>query len=276
MTKLIAVLLLVIASALPAVAASSPEETYRKATSLLVGNNPSLTDRSDALNLLQLAAEDGFAPAQTALGTVLEAGALGTQDTQKAIDWYTRAANQGDWIAQLSLGRIYFRGLAVPRDASAARKWFLLAAASGDGVSTYYLGRLSDEGAENPNYQEAAKWYLQAAEAGNPFAQERLARLWLKGLIGSGSKQEAYTWLLVSVELGNSHALGALQSMESDIGKNSADAARREALDIRDRILARQTGPCGTWDGQVAESPIPPPLRLQPSCEMLKTGSLAR
>src|SRR5260370_13206778 len=276
-TKRIVVLpmFLGLALSLFALPVSSPEENYVKAESLLLGNNVSLTDRSDALNLLQLAAEDGFAPAQTALGTVLETGALGAQDAQKAIDWYTKAANQGDWIAQLSLGRIYFRGFAVPRDASTARKWFLLAAASGDAVSAYYLGRLSDEGAGNPNYQEAAKWYLQAAEAGNPFAQERLGRLWLKGLVGSGSKQEAYVWLLVSVEFGNRHSSLTLQSMEGDIGKNGADAARRQALEIRDRILARRTSQCATWDGQYDDPPTPPPLQVQPACESLKADTSA-
>jgi TPR repeat protein len=258
-----------------ALPASSPEEKYRKAMSLLVGNNPSLEDRDDALNLLRSAADQGFAPAQTALGTAYELGTLSSADIQRAIDWYNKAADQGEWIAQFSLGRIYFYGFGVPRDAAAARKWFALAAVSGGGASAYYLGRLFDEGEQAADYSQAAKWYRQSAEKGNPFAQERLGQLWLKGLVGSGSRQEAYAWLLVAVEFGNSHALQALQSMEGDIGKSGADAARRQALEIRDRVLVYRERACGPWDGQYADLPTPPPLALQFSCRAMNPGSAA-
>jgi TPR repeat protein len=241
----------------------------------LLLSNASLTDHGDAAALLQSAADAGFAPAQTALATAYEHGSLGTPDIQLAIQWYTRAANQGDWIAQLSLGRILFRGSAVPRDTSAAKRWFVQAAASGDGASALYLGRLYDEGEATTNYPEAAKWYRQSAEAGNPFAQERLALLLLKGLFGPSNKPEAYAWLLVAVEFGNHRALQELQSMESDIGKTGADAARRQALEMRDQILGKIARDCGRWDGQYADSPTPPPLRSQPSCERLKHEAAA-
>src|SRR5260370_16692848 len=119
-----------LALSLFALPVSSPEENYLKAASLLLGNNVSLTDRSDALNLLQLAAEDGFAPAQTALGTVLETGALGAQDPQKAIDWYTKAANQADWILKLSFVPIYFRRFPFPPNPPPPRTRFILCAHS--------------------------------------------------------------------------------------------------------------------------------------------------
>jgi len=276
-TRRIVLLLLFLAFALSvfALPASSPGEKYRKAMSLLVGNNPNLEDRNDAFNLLRSAADQGFAPAQTSLGTAYELGTLSAPDIQRAIDWYTKAANQGDWIAQFSLGRIYFSGVGVPRDATEARKWFAWAAISGDGGSAHYLGRLFDEGEPAADYSQAAKWYRQSAEKGNPFAQERLGQLWLKGLVGSGSRQEAYAWLLVAVEFGNSHALQALQSMESDIGKSGADAARKQALEIRDRILGYRERACGQWDGQYADLPTPPPLELQFSCRTINPGSAA-
>src|SRR5260370_36927014 len=92
-TKRIVVLpmFLGLALSLFALPVSSPEENYLKAASLLLGDNVSLTDRSDALNLLQLPAEDGFAPAQTALGPVLETGPLGTQNIHKGTDAATKA-----------------------------------------------------------------------------------------------------------------------------------------------------------------------------------------
>jgi TPR repeat protein len=256
--------------------ASSPEENYRRAMSLLVGNSLNLTDRSEVLSLLQLAAERNFAPAQTALGTAYERGTLGTQDIHQAIEWFTRAGGQGDWIAQLSLGVIFFKGVSVPRDTSAAKKWLTLAAASGDGAAAFYLGRLQDEGGGAiTNYPEAINWYRLAALAGNPFAQERLASMLLKGLGGSRKPAEAYMWLLVAVELGNHRALQSLQSMEGDLGKAGADAVRRQALELRDRILGNIPRECSGWDGQYSDSPTPPPLRSQSLCEKVKQESAA-
>jgi TPR repeat protein len=276
MTRRIAVLLFFLTFQVPLFAASAftPEESYRRAMSLLLANNLNLTDRSEALNLLQSAADRNFAPAQTALGTAYERGTLGTPDVQQAIHWFTKAADQGDWIAQLSLGLIFFKGLTVVRDTSAAKRWFALGAASGDGASAFYLGRLFDEGGgSTTNYPEAIKWYRQAAEAGNPFAQERLAVMLLKGLGAPRNPHEAYVWLLVAVELGNHRALQPLQSMEADLGKTSADNARKLAMELRDRILGSIPRECSGWDGQYADSPTPPPLRSQALCEKVMRES---
>lgn len=249
--------------ALFGVPASSPEEDYRRAMSLLLGNNQSQSDRDDALGLLRSAAGQGFVPAQTALGSLFEA-----QDIQKAIWWYTKAAEKNDWIAQFSLGRIYFKGAVVVRDVSTANKWLTLAAATGDGGSAFYLGLLNDEGQGTAtNYAEAAKWYRQSAEAGNPFAQEKLALLLLRGLGGRHNPQEAYVWLLVATELGNRRAAQRLQSMEGDIGRNGSEAARRQALEVRDRILSNTQRGCNGWEDQYSDMPTPPPLELQVNCE---------
>src|SRR5260370_41599533 len=101
-------LLLATSITAPAMATATAEEQYRNAISLLLGQNGSQSDRSDALNLLRSAANQDFVPAQTALGTAYEQGVLTMQDIQQAIGWYTKAANQGDWIAQFALGPSYF------------------------------------------------------------------------------------------------------------------------------------------------------------------------
>jgi TPR repeat protein len=274
MLRRIAVLLALCASSISllAVPPASPEEDYRRAMSLLFGNNQRLADRDDALNLLRSAAGQGFVPAQTALGSLYEA----THDIQQAIRWYTEAAGKNDWIAQFSLGRIYFKGTVVIRDVSAAKKWLALAAASGDGGSAFYLGMLNDEGQGTAtNYAEAAKWYRQSAEAGNPFAQEKLAILLLKGLGGEHNPQEAYVWLLVASELGNRQAEQRLQFMEGDIGRNGAEAARRQALDVRDRILSSVQRACGSWADQYFDMPAPPPLASQIACETTTSKAAA-
>lgn len=65
---------------------ASPKENYQRAVSLLFAGNPSQEDRDDAFNLLRAAADKGYAPAQTVLGSAYECGTLGTPDIQKAIE----------------------------------------------------------------------------------------------------------------------------------------------------------------------------------------------
>jgi TPR repeat protein len=258
--------------------AATPEEQYRRAMSLLLANNNSQVDLNDALNLLRLSADQGYAPAQTALGTAYERGFVVISDTQRAIDWYKKAAEQGDWVAQFSLGYIYLAGTPVARDVQEAKKWLTRAAADPhDSGASYLLGTLYDVGQGTAtDYPAAAKWYRQSAERGNPFAMENLAVLLLKGVAGpSGlqSKEEAYTFLLVAVGLGNRYASQRLASMESDLGISGAAAARRKALDKRDLILDFRSQTCGRWDEQYGHTPFTPPLNIQMQCEPLSSSA---
>lgn len=248
---------------------SNPREQYKQAMGLLLGNNKNQSDQSDALRLFRLAADQGYGPAETALGAIYESGDLVTRDILQAVRWYTKAADQGDWIAQLSLGRLYFFGDGVPRDIAAAKKWLQRAAESGDGGAAFYLARLSDAGeGTTTNYAEALRWYKQSAEAGNPFAQQKLASLLLSGQGGPRDAQQAYTWLLVASQFGNHAVDGQLQSMESDLGKTAADAVRLEAVNLHDDVARnRSRGECNGWPGQYSQSPTAPPLLFQSACE---------
>lgn len=252
-------------------AKSSPAEQYRKAMSLLIAN-ASQADQNDALDQLRLAADQGYAPAESSLGTIYQQGLIVAQDVPTAITWFKKAADQGDWIAQFSLGRIYFFGGPVPSDTATARRWFEQAAADPrDSGASFYLGLLNDEGQGTPtNYPLAAKWYRQSAERGNPFAMERLALLLLKGVAGTSgqaSREEAYVFLLVAADLGNHHSDLQVSSIEADLGKNGADSARRKALDLRDRVLGYAGQKCNGWEGQYSQSPTSPPLTIQEQCE---------
>jgi TPR repeat protein len=141
------------------------------------------------------------------------------------------------------------------------------AAAAQDSGSSFFLGLLNDRDVANsPDYAEAAKWYRLSAERGNPYAQERLAQLLLEGLGVKQNRQEAYAWLLVAVELGNSQAQPRLLSMESDLGQMGADAARKQALEMHERILGYTRKECAGWDGQYSNAPTVPPLNNQLSC----------
>ena len=252
---------------------TQPDQQYRKAIGLLALGNPTRQEHDDALKMLRAAADQKYAPAQTALATVYERGNLSDQDMHLALNWYEAAANQGDWIAQLSLGRIYFLGRGgVDRNTTKAQKWLQMAADSGDAAAAFYLGLLNDEGQDTPiDFTEAAKWYLRAAAAGNPLAQERLALILLTGK-GVGTKRDtdsAYAWMLVSASFGNHNVDNQLQSIETDLGINGADAVRAKALALRNEVLEKLAGnACNGWPGQFTGSPEPPPLSFQLTCEL--------
>jgi TPR repeat protein len=247
------------------------EDQYRLAMSLLLADNPNQSDRDQAVALLRAAASRNYAPAETALGTIYQQGILVTKEASQAILFYRKAADQGDWIAQFSLGRIYFLGLGTATDTAAAKKWFTQAVGAGDSGSAFFLGLLNDHDLGNPpDYVDAARWYRFAAERGNPFAQERLARLLLEGRGVKQNRQEGYAWLLMAVEFGNDQARKKLSAMEGDLGKLGSDAARKQALEMRERILGYTRNDCAAWDGQYGESPTAPPLNSQLSCQRIK------
>ena len=249
---------------------AAPKEKYRQALGLLTGSATAQADRDQAMSLLQSAAEHGYAPAQTALGTIYaRAGGAVPRDMAKAVEWFTKAAEHDDWIAQLALGRIYFMGDGVPQDSARARQWLFRAAATGDGVSAWYLGVLYDGrlGA-TADRSEAARWYRQSAEAGNPYAQEKLANLYYKGLGVGQDQKEAYIWYLVAEGFGNSAASIRVNSIDLDLSPMTVKATREAAGEQRRHIMDRKAkNPCSGWPGEYDLRPTAPPLAYLAVCE---------
>ena len=76
-----------------------------------------------------MAAEQGIAPAQYALGQMYLNGEGVKPRVEKAVLWYTRAATQGLVEAQADLGYLYAtRKNTIPQDTLNAYKWLALAA----------------------------------------------------------------------------------------------------------------------------------------------------
>lgn|GEM_PF-872355 len=272
-----AIFLLMLLGPSQVLASTTPEEQYRKALGFLLTPSPTLQDRDEALKLLRTAGDQKYVPAATALGTIYDRSSVAVRDLPQAVSWYEKAAKEGDWIAQLALGRIYFVGDGVARDTSLAKKWLRMAADSGDAGAAFYMGLLNDAGQGTAtNYEEAAKWYRQAAESGNSFAQQKLAQLLLNGISVTRDQQQAYMWLLVASGFGNHSVDGQLRSIEADLGMSGADAARQQAVSLREQILQRVgRNACNGWQGQFAELPEPPPLLFQMACENLKQSTTA-
>src|SRR5882757_4588477 len=94
---------------------SSPEALYEHGLDAISGANTSRNDH-DAIEYFRQSAEQGYAPAQVALGYLLDTGTLMAGSQTQAIDWYKKAASQGDMLASWVLGRRYYLGGGVPQD----------------------------------------------------------------------------------------------------------------------------------------------------------------
>jgi TPR repeat protein len=100
-------------------------------------------DPGQAVRLLERAAGQDYAPAQTNLGYVYAAGLTGAPDYAEAARWLAAAAGHEDARAQLNLGALYLRGQGVARDpVRAVRSYAAAACATEAEVRTLALGHL--------------------------------------------------------------------------------------------------------------------------------------
>ena len=107
-----------------------------------------------------------------------ENGKGASQDDKTAVKWYRLAAEQGDAFGQNALGNMYDTGRGVPKDDKESAKWRTLAAEQGNSQSQYNLGVMYEKGRGVPqNDKTAVKWYTLAGEQGDANAQRSLKRL---------------------------------------------------------------------------------------------------
>jgi len=93
-----------------------------------------------AYQLYQLAAQQGHARAQDALGCCYEHGEGVKSNHIKAFSWFKRAALQGNPDAQYNLGATFYKGKGVSQNFEDAVAWWHLAAAQGNPNALYKLG----------------------------------------------------------------------------------------------------------------------------------------
>ena len=79
----------------------------------------------------RMAAEQGYASAQSILGNMYLMGEGVSGDAAEAVRWYRMAAEQGYASAQFNLGLMYDNGVGVLEDARLAHMWYNIAGANG-------------------------------------------------------------------------------------------------------------------------------------------------
>jgi uncharacterized protein len=252
-----------VASFTQTTAGPSPEQLYDKGMNALIGSGPSHSDLN-ATQYLRRSAELGYAPAQVVLGYLFETGNVLTRDPGQAADWYKKAAEQDDVLGEELLGRIIFSGEANVRDLNEAEKWLRKAASHDDPFSEYLLGMVR---LERNDYSHAAEWFGKAANQGLPQAQQQLGELLRQGQGVNSDKFEAYVWLLISFDAGNTKVATNLEQLEAELGSNQVEraksAARERESSVTRSVVARG---CTGWPGEFDALPSPPPPDLHRFC----------
>lgn len=131
----------------------------------LISNVPLDVSRFEMMSISELTARanTGNDHAQFYLAKRLHKGMGVTQDTQKALEWYTKAAQQNVTPAQLNLGLMYAKGDGVAVNEAQARYWLERAAKRGDNRASYTLAMIDEK---QRNLVDAYKWYDLAARDG--------------------------------------------------------------------------------------------------------------
>lgn len=132
-----------------------------------------------ALPLLKASAEQGFAPAQYAWGSLFDSGLhVGRVQPAEAVKWFCRAAEQDHLQAQVECGTAYLLGRGVPRDEARSAQWYLKAAEQGDVGAQYIIASFYEKGHGVASDADAAlRWYARAARQGDPAAAAKAREL---------------------------------------------------------------------------------------------------
>ena len=90
-------------------------------------------DYQEALKWFRLAANQGYAGAQSSIGVMYAKGEGVSQNYEEALKWFRLAAEQGIASTQAVLAAMYYDGKGVPQDYIQAHKWLNLAASQATG-----------------------------------------------------------------------------------------------------------------------------------------------
>ena len=125
-------------------------------------------DEREAVRLLTLAAQQGWADAQLNLGVRYLHGSGVGADVDEAIAYFSAAAEQGHAVAQFSLSCFCEAGEFVPRDLERARHFNHLAAAQGHAQALDRARDLEYSALLDRHHRESLEALPPSAQPGSP------------------------------------------------------------------------------------------------------------
>ena len=163
--------------------------------------------------------------AQAFLANMYRTGRGVEKDLTEAAKWFRKAAEKDSAWAAWQLGAMYEKGEGVDKDLKEAEALYRKAAEQGSSMGKFFLGalyygralRMDDATKKTSNqrsretiqdYTQAARWFREAAESGEPGAQDSLGDMHLEGRGMPSDYKEALRWFRRSANQG--HAAGQL------------------------------------------------------------------
>lgn len=169
-------------------------------------------DSARAAHWLGKAQASGDVMAGGLLGVLLENGDGVAKDPQRAFALYRAAAEAGHREAQFNLARAYQFGIGTSVDNVKSTQQYLKSALAGYPAAKVNLAQAYRKGRGVPvDEVEAFKWFESAAKDGVALAQEN----WGLWLYNHGRVDEAVVWLQKAADQGDARAAGALETIRA-------------------------------------------------------------
>ncbi len=174
----------------------NPQAAYELGALLLVGGKDVPRDRDGAKAQFERAAAQNQPAALYNLGVMALDASNGVKpDFATAAQYFLRAANAGSEDGAYSYGVMLREGKGVPQNLAESAKWLKRASDAGviAGEVEYAIMLFNGEGA--PKDEAGAVAILRVAAAkGNPIAQNRLAHLYVDGVVVGRDLGKAAAW----------------------------------------------------------------------------------
>lgn len=210
-------------------------------------------DLNGAFRSFRIAAEQGFAPAQSLLAEMYRKGEGTPKNDAEALKWYRLAAAKGWAYAQYNLGRVYQTGEGSPKSVVEALRWYRLAAEQGLPIAQNNLGAMYHNGEGIPqSSSEALKWYRLAADQGYVLAQLNLGAMYAVGWGVPENHVEAMKWYDLAAAQGEEWSARVKELVRETIYLSPSDLTSIDLASLPDEI--RVGGLVQNWkaDGLLA------------------------
>ena len=190
----------------------------------------------------RLAAEQGNASGQWALGSMYDFGEGVAENKVEAVKWYRLAAEQGNADAQNNLGVIYFDAAKSEKDFGKAFQLFKSASESGNVEAMFNLGRMYRNSEEyrpcvpfseswHEDDRKGAFWLYSAAMKNHANAQTSLGREYAFGDIeGEPNYVKAYIWSAIAAKSGDEDADYFRKYSKGELSQNELVDAERQLV----------------------------------------------
>ncbi|GEM_PF-2565607 len=198
--------------------------------SLSLQSAQSAEQESEAIKWLLKAADQNFPEAQAYYGWFLARKATDEAGFKEAIEWFRRAAEKGDAQGRYFLANCYQTGQGVSADLAQAIHWFEQAADKNHAEAQFQLGLIYLQGkGVPPDDEKALNWFRNAANNGHAAAQANLGWMYQNRRAVPLDYIQAYKWYKLASAGNNPDAAKYLEKISSNMRPEEIEEGERRA-----------------------------------------------